>query len=233
MVLLALICIVLGGISSFTGCDRRGESSVGASSSSITSDTGQTSSEATSSSEKEESSVEGLPTITFIADGKIVGVEEYQEGETAIKAPEVPEKRGYEGRWEHYTLNGESWTVYAVYEIIEYTVTYHVVKREEGTLIVDYQGAWTTYWQDNLSRYGYPRLPTVYTVESGLIEIQAIPTKTFDLNYFTPARKLSGKFTSWFTDENCTQAFSGTIPQNSTGNLQLYAQWKDVELGPF
>ena len=58
----------------------------------------------------------GVYKIIFKADGNEVAVVEYKYGSTSITEPEVPEKAGYTGVWESYSLNGtEVLTVNAVY----------------------------------------------------------------------------------------------------------------------
>lgn len=59
---------------------------------------------------------------TFIADDQVVGTVEFVEGTTSINAPAVPEKEGYTGVWEEYTLSDADITIKAVYtEIAENT----------------------------------------------------------------------------------------------------------------
>lgn len=60
---------------------------------------------------------------TFIADGITVARINYNAGDEEITPPAVPEKRGYTGAWQNYELEGNV-TVYALYEAIEYTVTF-------------------------------------------------------------------------------------------------------------
>ncbi len=47
-------------------------------------------------------------TITFKADGEIVKEIKILEGSTTVKEPAVPEKEGYTGVWEEYTITGDS-----------------------------------------------------------------------------------------------------------------------------
>ncbi len=69
-------------------------------------------------------------TITFMADGEVVKEITILEGTTSVKAPAVPEKEGYTGAWEEYTITGDAdQTINAVYTAIggsddpEYTLT--------------------------------------------------------------------------------------------------------------
>lgn len=59
-------------------------------------------------------------TITFVADGETVKEITILEGTTTVKAPAVPEKEGYTGAWEEYTITGDAdQTINAVYTKIE------------------------------------------------------------------------------------------------------------------
>ncbi len=69
-------------------------------------------------------------TITFMADGEVVKEITILEGTTSVKEPKVPEKEGYTGAWEEYTITGDAdQTINAVYTAVggtddpEYTVT--------------------------------------------------------------------------------------------------------------
>ena len=69
-------------------------------------------------------------TITFKADGEVVKEFTILEGTTSVKEPKVPEKEGYTGAWEEYTITGDAdQTINAVYtkiggtETPEYTLT--------------------------------------------------------------------------------------------------------------
>ena len=54
-------------------------------------------------------------TVTFVADGKVVATETYDVTNTSVKEPAVPEKKGYTGKWESYSLTSGDITVNAVY----------------------------------------------------------------------------------------------------------------------
>ncbi len=61
--------------------------------------------------------------VTFVADGSTVQVVYYTVEDTEIAEPEVPEKYGYEGSWEPYTLTYGNMTVHAVYTAMQFSVT--------------------------------------------------------------------------------------------------------------
>ena len=62
--------------------------------------------------------------ITFTAEGKIVWAGTYTVEDEGVEEPEVPQKRGYEGRWRDYTLLPGGVAVSAVYTPIEYTISF-------------------------------------------------------------------------------------------------------------
>ena len=56
---------------------------------------------------------------TFVADGKIVSVVEFQKGTEKITEPAVPAKDRYIGSWEDYTLSDSDITINAKYALIK------------------------------------------------------------------------------------------------------------------
>ena len=89
--------------------------------------------------------------VTFVADGNVVSVVSYSENTATISEPSVPNKTGYTGAWEPYSLGAADITVNAVYTPIEYTVTFVADGETVGT--------------------------AVYTVENHAIEEPSIPSK--------------------------------------------------------
>lgn len=63
-------------------------------------------------------------TVTFKADGKIIGVQTYTVENKEITEPVVPDKTGHTGVWEQYSLTTGNITVNAKYKPITYTVTF-------------------------------------------------------------------------------------------------------------
>ena len=63
-------------------------------------------------------------TVTFVADGEEIGSDTYTVEDKEITEPLVPEKEGYEGKWESYDLVAFDVTVNAIYTPIQYTVTF-------------------------------------------------------------------------------------------------------------
>ena len=73
--------------------------------------------------------------VTFIADGNVVSVVPYTQNTTTISEPSVPNKTGYTGAWEPYSLGAADITVNAVYTPIEYTVTFVADGETVGTAV--------------------------------------------------------------------------------------------------
>ena len=63
-------------------------------------------------------------TVTFVADNETVAERTYTVEDNTFAAPSVPNKVGYTGVWETYSLKTGDMTVNAVYTPIEYTVTF-------------------------------------------------------------------------------------------------------------
>ena len=62
--------------------------------------------------------------VAFIADSTTVTEVGYTLESESIEAPEVPEKAGYNGEWESFTLGAEDITVNAVYTLMSYKISY-------------------------------------------------------------------------------------------------------------
>lgn len=54
-------------------------------------------------------------TATFIADGEVVGTVDFTVNDTELTEPAVPDKSGYTGKWEEYTITDSDLTINAVY----------------------------------------------------------------------------------------------------------------------
>lgn len=87
-------------------------------------------------------------TVIFVADGETVATINYPEG-GEIEEPPVPEKEGFTGKWEEYTLVGDI-TVNAVYERIAYKVGFYI----DGALFAECE----VY---SVEEIVYPEIPSV------------------------------------------------------------------------
>ncbi len=71
--------------------------------------------------------------ITFVADGEVVGTQKYKNASSIITEPPVPEKIGYVGNWEDYELNGGNKTVNALYRPITLAEEYSLAFDDDAT----------------------------------------------------------------------------------------------------
>ena len=63
--------------------------------------------------------VKATYTVTFVAEGEVVAVVTYEEGDKFVKEPTAPEKDNYTVEWEEYELNDTNITVNAIYTPID------------------------------------------------------------------------------------------------------------------
>ena len=113
--------------------------------------------------------------VTFVADGNVVSVVSYSENTATISEPSVPNKTGYTGTWEQYSLGAANIIVNAVYTPIEYTVTfvadgatvgtavYTVENRDIAEPLVPEKTGYSAEWEN-------------YTLTTGDITIHALYT---------------------------------------------------------
>ena len=66
----------------------------------------------------------------LVVDGKLYQTIEYTHGQQSVDLPPVPEKEGYTGKWEDYTLTAGGVTINAVYTVNSYTVKWIVNGKE-------------------------------------------------------------------------------------------------------
>lgn len=92
-------------------------------------------SENTSSSVEDSSSVLLTKTVTFLADGEVVETITFTIGDTSIVEPDVPTKTGYVGSWEDYTLGEQDIVVHAIYKLAGYDVYQGGFRYEDGSLV--------------------------------------------------------------------------------------------------
>ena len=138
----------------------------------FTSDESGNSADSSGSTIVDSSTPETNYTVTFKADGVVVGTDTYTEEDKSITEPAVPAKDHYTGAWEAYTLDGGDVTVNAVYTAVEYTVTFKADGETVGT---------ATYTVEN-KEIAEPAVPTkdyykgaweTYVLESGNVTINA------------------------------------------------------------
>ena len=138
-------------------------------------------------------------TVTFVADGEEIGSDTYTVEDKEITEPLVPEKEGYEGKWENYDLVAFDVTVNAIYTPIQYTVTFVV----DGIKINVF------YYTVEDKNYAKPPVPPKtgyagqwedYTLTTGDVTVNAVYTPVEYTVTFIADGKEAGSAT--FTVEN-------------------------------
>lgn len=118
-------------------------------------------------------------TVTFMAEGEVVGVVPYTVTTGHITEPEVPEKDGYTAEWEEYELDSKNKTVKAVYEPIEYTATF--VADGETVAEVPFTVENTAIIVPEVPlKYGYSGVWEDYELGAGNLTINAVYTEIPD-----------------------------------------------------
>ena len=95
-------------------------------------------------------------TATFMADGTQVGTATYTVEDSVISnIPNVPEKNGYEGKWEDYTIQPGGLTINASYSAEKYTITYTNTKGTTNHNVTEYYVNSETITLIDISKEGY------------------------------------------------------------------------------
>ena len=114
-------------------------------------------------------------TVTFAADGETVAECTYTVEDNTFAVPSVPNKVGYTGVWETYSLKTSDMTVNAVYTPIEYTVTfvadgatvdtvlYTVENRDIAEPLVPEKTGYSAEWENYTLTAGNVTVNAVYT----------------------------------------------------------------------
>ena len=191
--------------------------------------------------------------VTFMADGKQVGeIFTYTVENKDITAPAVPEKAGYKGEWEAYTLSTGDMEINAVYTAIEYTVSFLDVN---GETIIDevkftvengaekqapaapektgYTGVWSAYDFSELKNqkatlsYTANTYVITYNVAGGKMTVDEKQNVTYDAEFtlaVATAPKSYQEFLGWQDEEgNKVEAGVWKIAKN----VELKAIYSD------
>ena len=136
-------------------------------------------------------------TITFIADGVVVGTASFTVENKNITVPAVPERTGFYGTWESYTLGTESITVNAVYsEKPRYTITYRDGANTIATL---------TFNEDTMGSITEPTPPTKKGYYSAWESYTLSPVDTIVNVVYTPKPTYTATF---YADGNIVDTFT-------------------------
>lgn len=114
-------------------------------------------------------------TVTFMAGGTIVGTDKYTVADREINVPEVPERIGYRGEWEPYSLTTGNIFVNAIYSLVEYTVifmadgepvesqTYTIINNKIDEPAVPQKTGYTGKWEFYILTTGDKIVNAIYT----------------------------------------------------------------------
>lgn len=177
--------------------------------------------------------------VTFIADD-FVKTEKYTVENKNVTEPDVPEKSGYTGAWESYSLNLENITVNAVYTPIEYKAIFKAENFEETKIFtvenmrvdapaVPEKTGYTGKWESFEPSLSDVTVNAVYTPNSYKITFDASDEEievTYDGKYPqlpTPENEdVSKYFIGWYNGEELVAKDNKV---NITENVCLVAKW--------
>ena len=159
-------------------------------------------------------------TVTFVADGEEIGSDTYTVEDKEITEPLVPEKEGYEGKWESYDLVAFDVTVNAIYTPIQYTVTFVV----DGIKINVF------YYTVEDKNFANPPVPPktgyegeweVYTLTTGDVTVNAVYTPVEYTVTFMADGKEAGSVTYTVENKDITEP---PVPEKEgyTGEWEEY-----------
>ena len=126
---------------------------------------------------------------TLVVDGKLYQIIEYTHGQQTIDLPPVPEKEGYTGKWEDYTLTAGGVTINAVYTVNSYTVKW-IVNGKETAESYDFGSKITKPADPELEGYDFkgwsPEVPETMPTQDMTFTAVFEPIKT-KLSINTPS----------------------------------------------
>ncbi|MBQ7320976.1 MAG: InlB B-repeat-containing protein [Clostridia bacterium] len=199
-------------------------------------------------------------TVTFVADEAVIAIVKYAPGQKELTyVPKVPEKVGFFGKWEDYTLNNKNITVKAIYTPANKLTATFVADGKVVATVTFYEGDTKLSSTPKVpAKTGYSAKWESYTLGKTDITINAIYTaKTYKVRFFgnggtgsmdaqtmtyDQAANLTKNafvregytFVGWNTVKNGsgTAYTDGQSVKNlSTGNeVVLHAQWKVNEI---
>ncbi len=148
---------------------------------------------------------------------------------SADKKEDVQENQGSQGNNENVETGDDNSSEdnSETPSVTEYTITYHVMAIGETTIEKDYLGSWVGFFGGEYDSLKALQLPKKYQ-EGDAVVIPSLPVgEEFEL-----LGVVRGTFSVWYTDETCTNVFSGKLEEGSTGDVHLYTCWTTTVLGP-
>ena len=164
-------------------------------------------------------------TVDILVDGEKIGETEYTYGDTELDLSEftVPEKPGYDGKWD-YTLTPEGAEVVAVYTPITYKATFVADEKTVGT--VDYTVETKSITEPDVpAKAGYTGKWSDYTLAIGGVTVHAVYTNAsvITIMNYVPERTEDYKATVTF------RAKYGELPEGAV--IKWYRNGKEIGTG--
>ena len=193
-------------------------------------------------------SIDVYYTATFMTNGNVVGTRPYRINGRIDDEPEVPEKEGYVGAWEEYSLQNEDAVIYAVYKPINYTITYVAEGKTVDTRtytvenktvfppVVPAKTGYTGKWEDCELTMGDVTVNAVYEPNQYTVTLnyngatdnntQQSITVTYDapVGELPQPSKIDDVFFGWYYGD--TEITAETIWRYVGSNLTLTARWR-------
>ena len=128
-------------------------------------------------------------TASFVADGEPVHSVKFTVESDSINAPAVPEKAGYNAKWENYDIRPESFTVNAVYVPVAYSAKF--VADGKTVEIVKYTCDDKSVEEPDVpEKEGYSGRWDIYELEAGGVTVNAVYTiNTYNVTWVVDGEK--------------------------------------------
>ncbi len=195
-------------------------------------------------------------TATFMADGKVVAVVQFTEGDIVLSiVPAVPAKKGFDGVWAPYTLGDTDIIINAIYTPRTHQITFvaegkivaKVTFKEGDTMVsapqvpfkLGYHGRWENYVlgeEDIVVRAVYTNQTYSVTFDpnggEGVMPMQKLSYDIKDALYPNTFTREGYTFASWNTKADGTgiSYMDQTVVMNLSVSqgVTLYAQWNQI-----
>ncbi len=168
--------------------------------------------------------------VTFKADGSVVSVVEFDEGDETLNEPSVPEKPHYTGKWADYSLGEQDIVVNAIYTPIEYTITFDDgTKQTQFTYTIEDQTGVVLPTVTPKDHYtgGWQQYQLQYTNEQ-VVHAEYKPIE-YKITFVGEGQRIE----KFYTEATANQIVAPTVPakQYYTGQWQQFApQFDDSQV---
>lgn len=129
----------------------------------------------------------------FISGGKSAGATKYTVGAKSLNCPAVPDRKGYSGKWENYTIVPGGMTVFAEYTPVTYQMIFTADGVEAGRVDYTVESEDITP-PDVPEKTGYTGIWESYSFPAGGCTVKAVYTPNTYTVYFLGAGEVSYVF---------------------------------------